>query len=207
MVLVKTIFAVSALACSACSVGSNLRSDTKPEEVIERTRRTTETYSLFAWNDVPEAGKIKDGWSAEFHQGNLHRLETPGIRVVADCDAMTGTSLDVATGKKFSDTSIAKAACGINTNFPIHSAEWLGRYPTRFGEANRIRITATDAVRTYDVLDNGALVAALYADGEGRSLVKNHAIAVLATVPRNIFSEESLIKSFVPAQFQSKPEK
>jgi hypothetical protein len=99
--------------------------DPRAKAALERSQQTTATYSLFAWNDVPDGRDIKDGWSAEFHRANLHRVETPSVRIIANCKEMTGTRLLVATGEKLSDRSVAKAACGINGNFDMHSVEWL----------------------------------------------------------------------------------
>jgi hypothetical protein len=198
-------FVVSmALACAACSAEST-KLDAKAQAVIERSQQTSATYSLFAWNDVPDGGEIKDGWSAEFHSGNLHRVEAPHVRIVADCKEMVGTRLLVATGEKLTDPSVAKAACGINANFEIQSAEWLGHHKTEFGMADRVRITDEDTIRTYEVLDNGALATSVYQRRDGQPLVNNWSVVVRDSVPDDIFSEASLEQSAVPAEFQSAP--
>jgi len=58
---------------------------------IALTRNTTATYSVFAWNIITRSNKpTEQEWSAEFHQGALHRVETPRDRIIADCAAMTG---------------------------------------------------------------------------------------------------------------------
>jgi hypothetical protein len=79
------------------------------------------------------------------------------------------------------------------------------RIKTAFGDADRIRIAAEDSVRTYDVLDNGALATSVYAGHNGQQLVNNWSVAILETVPRDIFSEASLGRSAVPLAFQSPP--
>lgn len=201
----KEIAIAILMVAAACTAGSEVTSDPKAQEVVERTHRTTATFSLYSWNDVPDEGSIKDGWSAEFHKGHLHRMEAPQVRMVADCARMTGTRLIVSTGELLSDPSVAKAACGINTNFEIDSVEWLGRHTSAFGVVDRVRVVAADATRTYDVLESGALATATYEDPVGRPLVKNWAVAVLDNAPDDIFTKESLARSAVPLEFQKEP--
>jgi len=201
----RLVIGIFALICAACSASKGPTLDPKAEAVIERSQRKSATYSQFAWNDVPDGGQIKDGWSAEFHRGHLHRVEAPHVRIVADCKAMVGTRLMVTTGEKLTDPSVAKAACGINANFEIESAEWLGRQRTAFGDADQVRITAEDALRTYEVLDNGALATSVYVGRDGQQQVNNWSVAVLDTVPEDIFSEASLERSAVPAEYQLEP--
>ena len=145
------------------------------------------------------------GWSAEFHRGTLHRVETPAVRIVADCAKMTAILLSLPDGKKSTDPNIAKAACGIATVEPLESTEWLGRHETDLGQVDRIRVTVSDTVRTYDVLDNGALVAATYADEDGTVHLENRTLALLDTAPEDIFSEASLERSAVPEKFKAAP--
>ena len=193
-----------ALVYTACSPAAEANFDPKAKAVIERSQRTTASYAQFAWNDVPDDGEIKDGWSAEFHRGNLHRVETPFVRVIADCKEMIGTRLSVLTGEKITDPSVAKAACGINANFQIHSAKWLGRHETKFGMAERV--TAEESIRTYEVLDSGALVTSVYQGHDGRQLVNNWSLAISPSAPSDIFSELSLERTAVPAEFRRAPD-
>ena len=67
---------------------------------FERTKRTRATYALYSWNWIKGDG-FEGGpqWSAEFHRGTLHRVETPRFRVVADCAAGTGAMIDVDSGR------------------------------------------------------------------------------------------------------------
>lgn len=201
----RAVIGALALVGAACAPAREPSIDPEAKSAIERSQRTSATYSDFAWNDVPDGGEIQDGWSGEFHQGDLHRVEAPHVRIVADCKKMIGTRLLVATGEKLTDPSVAKAACGIDANSEIEAAEWLGRHPTKYGMVDRIRIMDAKTVRTYEVLDNGVLVTGVYEALDGRPLVNNWSVAVLDTVPDGIFSEASLERSVVPVEYQSQP--
>ena len=118
---------------------------------------------------------------------------------------MTATLLSLAEGTKSTEPNIAKAACGIAAVEPFEVSEWLGRHETRFGQADRVRVTVSNSVRTYDVLDNGALVVATYMDHDGVVQLENRAVALLDTAQADIFSEASLERSAVPEQYKAAP--
>jgi len=145
-------------------------------------------------------------WSAEFHNGNLHRVENAFNRIVADCAKMTGAALDLAAGEIDRRDWVAKAACGIQSiNAPL-SSEWLGQVKTPFGDADRIRIADDVSTRTYDVLKNGALVSSTFRPASGGPEVISKAREVSAALPSaSIFSESSLVTSVVPEQYRSQP--
>jgi hypothetical protein len=192
-----------ALAASALQEGSQ---DPRATAVIERTHKTTAIYSVYVWTTIYLPGrKPIEEWAAEFHRGRLHRVETPRDRVVADCSAMTGAHLQVATGRIDRGRQYALMACGIDQG-EILGSQWLGRGDTEFGPADRILIRRSDGERTYDVNDDGVLIGETISDESGELRLKNRAIDLLATLPSDdIFSEESLGGSAVAEEYKQEP--
>jgi hypothetical protein len=161
------------------------------------------------WNEVtPKDEKPFEEWSAEFHSGDLHRVEIPKIRIVADCAAMNGTQLNVETGERFTDSSVAKTACGINANPEIVSARKLGKETTAFGKAVAIEIVDARERREYYVSEDGILLRTVISDtgNGGHRWVVSQATHVSGTLPEgDIFSEQSLDRSIVAAEFREPP--
>jgi hypothetical protein len=203
MVIVPFPLLIAASAFAVDPESETPKIDPMGLAVIERSQHTTSTYTVFSWNDVPEGKEFKDGWGAEFHSGDLHRVETPMSRSIADCHKRTGTNLNLKSRNVISNYTVANAACGINTNFPFRAVEWMGRKNTGFGEADRVRVTDDNSVVTYDVLDNGAIVGTTYVDRQGKPLVTSWATRIENKVPDGIFTPESLNRSFTPEQFKS----
>ena len=198
---------VLALAVGGLSCAAVAAIDQRAQEVIERSRKTTATYSLYMWNKVdrPNEGPGEE-WSAEFHKGTLHRVETKDVRVVADCAAVMGTYIDVNTGETSTNAQAARVACGISAATPIRSAEWIARVKSRFGPVDRIRVTDDKNIRTYDVTDDGALVGGMIADLDGTVRLEGIAAGLLSTLPEeDMFSKESLQRSVVPDQYRHRP--
>jgi hypothetical protein len=200
---------VSTLAGAACAKAAEPGPDPRAKAAFDRTKRTQETYALYSWNWVKGSG-LETGphWSAEFHRGTLHRVETPHVRLVADCAAGTGIMLQVDSGKTESNSAIAGAACGINSNFPVRNLEWLGRKATRFGPVDMLRVIDPADERIYAVNGAGVLVASEIfprSKAEG-SCLQQEPLAVESTLPaEDMFSAQSLRKSFAAARFQSRP--
>jgi hypothetical protein len=145
-------------------------------------------------------------WAAEFNRGDLHRVENSINRIVADCVKMTGAAFDLATGNVDRGAWAAKAACGIQSLKAPLRTKWMGRVETPFGTADRVLITDDVSDRTYDVLENGVLVASTYHRISDDLLVLNKASAVSNTLPAgDIFSEASLQESIVPDQYKVEP--
>ena len=180
-----------------------------PRAVVERTRTTNSTYALYAWNWVRDPdGSRRREWSAEFHSGTRHRVETPAVRIVADCAARTGTAFDVTSGESVEGPSVAAAACGISAHAPVRSLEWLGRRDSRFGPVDLLRLVYPDNERTYAVSPEGILVAAeiFASDPQVTHCVQNEAVAVERALPAgNIFSAESLARSVVAESYREPP--
>ena len=177
--------------------------------ILARTKTTRTTYSLYGWNRVTlTAGTAEEGWAAEFHSGNLHRVETARDRVVANCKTGKGFGYSVETKKPYEGAWIARTACGIDTNTPFEAVEWQGIVQTAFGPVDRIRIVAGKLVRRYDVSPEGILLGAVFSDnepGEPRRLL-NWAVAVEKTLPgKDIFSRASLRRSVVPERYKRPP--
>ena len=196
-----------AFVAGLCGSTASAAFDQRADQAITRSRTTTATYALYAWNRVtPPDENPREEWAAEFHKGNLHRVETPQTRLVADCAAVMGTYLEVETGETGTNAQVARVACGISAARPIRSAEWITRVNSRFGPIDRIRVTDDKVIRTYDVADNGALVSGTISDLDGTLRLDNFALDLLSTLPsEDIFSKESLQRSVVPDQYKQRP--
>ena len=178
-------------------------------KVIKRSKETTSTYALYVWNTIKQPGKpTTEEWSAEFHSGFLHRVETPRDRVIANCLAMTGTWMSVTTGEKFSGASVAQSACGIDSNNQIVDAAYLGRFAGDYSMVDRIRLVDQSNIRTYDVSDEGIIMRTSYSakGGETDRGLSSFARQVDHSLPsEDIFSEASLTASAVPDAYQKAP--
>lgn len=178
-------------------------------EVLERTKITRVTYSLYIWNRItPPGEEAREEWSAEFHSGELHRVETPRDRVIANCRTLTGTAISLETGERIEGPSVARVACGINTNRRFSAVEWLGTIQTRFGAADRLRLIDDELIRQYDVSRDGVLLGTVFAvnrPGEPAVLTAS-AVAVKGDLPeRDMFDVESLSRSVVPDRYRQPP--
>ena len=191
-----------ALALSATAFAEEPGDD--PDGIIARTRETSATYSLFSWNIITLPNlPVQEEWAAEFHKGNLHRVETPRDRIVADCLVMTGTYLRLGTGKTTEGPAVARAACGIQANSQVLESRITGSSTGRFGVTHSVLVRDPTNVRTYEVAANGALVAATIDDLESNRLLKSFAIELSPTAPEDIFTVESLSRSAVPVEFRT----
>lgn len=162
---------------------------------------------MFTWNEANtrDRGRVSE-WSAEFHRGQLHRVETPLHRIIADCSKQTETWLNVATGELVTSERVAKAACGVNANAVVSIMRSLGQQRGRFGLVDRVELTDDDGVRTYDIDEVGALVAATFKGSDPALYLTAVATAVWSRADSDIFSEVSLQRSAVPDQYRSKPD-
>lgn len=195
---------------AACADSAEPAPDPRALAALERTRTTRATYALYAWNWVKGSGYgTGPRWSAEFHRGHLHRVETPHVRLIADCSARTGTMLQVDSGKIESGAAIAGAACGIQSNSPVRALEWLGRKESRFGPVDMLRVTDPADERIYAVDPSGVLVASeiFPRDKAAGYCLQQEPLAVERSLPaEDMFSQESLRTSFAAARFQAPPE-
>lgn len=180
--------------------------DPEVEKVLEKSRTTTATYSLYSRVEIsPRDGTPSETFSAEFHRGTRHRVETAVARLVADCATMQGTALFLDTGEIDKGDWVAKAACGVNAAKPIISSKWLGAVETPFGPATRISVTDSDNVRAYDVSPEGILIASTYETHDGKPEVVAHPMAIERQLPEDdIFTESSLHRIVTPSRFRVK---
>ena len=196
---------VGFLTASAVA-GAAADNQTRAIDVLERTRTTQATYVVYTKDYVTIPGEEPfEGWSAEFHSGDLHRVDSSAARLIANCRERTGWGIQLKTGERFEGSRVANAACGINSNFELASAEWLGVIETPFGVADRVRVTDEHNVRTYDVLKNGAILRAVYAakDGSQNVQVRQETLAVSDEVANlRVFDPATLDQSFVPDKYK-----
>ena len=98
----------------------------KVGEIIARSKLTREMYAVYFWNRIERPGQQpEEEWSAEFNSGDLHRVETPRDRIVADCAASTGTYLSLSTGKVITGPQVAGVACGIRAAFDRYESRGI----------------------------------------------------------------------------------
>jgi hypothetical protein len=192
--------------------GAPAAPDAENERVIRSitlSKTTTITYSNYMWNRISlPGGPPVEEWSAEFNSGSKHRIETPRDRVIADCAAMTGSSLSLPSGEVKTGRAVAAGACGINTDHPFVAGRHLGRVNGRYGAADRVELTDEDVIRTYDVSDEGILLRTVYSNKDAKQtpVIENETVALERHLPgEDIFSEASLSTSAVPERFKKPP--
>lgn len=197
-----TVIGLMVGLCVVCTVPTEI--DNQATKLLELTRTTKATYSLYSWNKVtPRDGPATEAFSAEFHQGNLHRVETLVARIVADCAKMTGTALFIKSGEMVRGEQVAKAACGVNTATPVVASKVVGAVKTNFGPATRVAVKDAQNLRYYDISEDGILIAGAYATLSDEPEVINVPVAVERKLPEeDIFSEASLARIVTPAAFR-----
>jgi hypothetical protein len=183
--------------------------DSRAQEVFDRTKAIQATYALYDWNwRRGDDGQVSLHWSAEFHRESLHRMETPHLRAVADCSARKGTLVEIHSGRTQSHAWIANAICGIRSDKIMYSLEYVGRRNSRFGPVDTIRVTELLNERFYGVDQAGIIVATEYfsTDAALKGCVQTEPLAVEKDLPAvDMFSVESLGRSFVPEKYQKGP--
>jgi hypothetical protein len=178
----------------------------KVQEILARTRTTKVTYALYTWYQLPNMPQ-KEDWGAEFNSGDLHRVETPLHRVVANCATGIGTHLFVTTGEVSTGAGWAKSACGINANKPLLAADFLGSHMTKYGKVDRVRVVDKDDIRFYDVTSDGVLLYAktlTNAPGQSLELDTLASVIVRKPLPPAMFTVDSLKRSYVPAEYRQR---
>lgn len=197
---------VSGIGAAAVLIGSGsaqaLNGSLRAKAILDTTKTTRSTYSIYIWNTVtnPEKIPFKEA-SAEYHSGDLHRVETPRDRIIANCREKTGAYLAVTSGKLIEGPSVAAAACGINTNFPILAMASLGEVKTKFGKAQRISVTDAQTVREYDVSPEGILLKSIYRENRvgGAILIVSEVVRLERQVPdQAMFVQTSLSRRYLP---------
>jgi hypothetical protein len=191
-------------ACAPADQGERA----KVEAIIARSKLTRATYAVYFWDRIPHPDQPVEEWSAEFNSGSLHRVETSRDRVIADCAVHKGMHLSLSDGNIVSGPQVAAEACGINTNREFLAEESLGRIKTHFGGADRVRVTDSENIRTYDISDEGIILHTVYETNDARHLkvLDIEAVEVSRSLPSpDMFDEASLKASFVPEAFKVAP--
>jgi hypothetical protein len=180
----------------------------KVKEVVDRSKTTQATYAQYSWAEIMRKEGPVQEWGAEFHSGDKHRVETPRDRVVADCRAQTGIALSLDTGKIVEGASVARAACGVNTNKAFTAIAWKGLVQTPFGVADRVRLADKNDIRTYDISPDGVILRTTYAQNSPDAPIglSSEATGVFSELPvPDIFDKASLARSYVPDRFKTAP--
>lgn len=189
---------------------ARIPADPKAQEVFDRTKAIRATYAIYDWNWRRGGdGRVSLHWSAEFHRGSSHRMETPDLRAVADCSTRQATLLEIRTGSTQSHAWIANAICGIRSDRIVHSLEWVGRKDSRLGPVDTIRLTDLLNERFYTVDSTGIIVATEYfsRDAALKGCVQTEPQAIEKDLPAaDIFSVDSLRESVVPEKYRKGPE-
>lgn len=181
----------------------------RAKEVITRSKTTRATYAIYTWTVIRLKGaEPVEEWSAEFNSGKLHRVETPRDRVVADCQRKTAAHYSLTDGTTKTGATIANTACGIAYDDAIRQIAWLGKFPSPWGEVDRVRLWGAGLIRTYDVTKAGVIVSSTFApeDNPGKAMLEMRTVALEKRLPNGaIFSRASLARSVVPVKFTLPP--
>ncbi|PLR26583.1 hypothetical protein SGCZBJ_09600 [Caulobacter zeae] len=197
------------LTAAACTPPAKPVTDPKVDAVLERSRTTRATYAAYAWVNVERPNEDPTvEWSAEFHSGDKHRVETPADRIVADCAAGTGKIFNIASGEVREGPEYARSACGVNSNNELLEKAHVGARQTPTGPVDRIRVADAELVRIYDIDQNGVILGTTF---KLKSENNKTVLSVLKTVVEgdlpapDIFDEASLQRSVVPDRYKVAP--
>lgn len=209
LILALAAASLGAPGVSAPAPATSAEASARAVAILARTKTTKATYAVYLWNRINRAGEApREEWSAEFHSGDHHRVETPRDRLVANCRTGEGWAYSVETGTSFDGPWIARTACGIDTNSDFLSAEWQEALATPFGAADRVQLVTSDLVKRYDVSGDGVLLGTVYTDNSRAKTVRlvNCAVALERALPaRGMFDRASLARSYVPERYRRPP--
>jgi hypothetical protein len=183
--------------------------DKRAAEVFLRTRRVSTTYAVYQWNEV--ADNLHTGrseWAAEFHSGKMHRVETPSVRVVADCSTLAGFMYDVAKKQVIADPSAGAYACGINLGAIPRVLEFVRQVRSVYGPLDVIHVIDDRDDRFYGVSAAGVIITTDYTSlkDDGHCL-QGTTIALSDKLPQgDLFSEASLNETAVPEKYRTEPQ-
>lgn len=170
------------------------------QELIERTKTTQARYALVSRNEIRRDDATIHEFSAEFNRGDLHRVETPRDRIVANCRTGWNAHLNVATGVITHDDAASGMACGVYTGDGLLNAEITGTRSSQFGLLQQLKIrTIGGLTRTYEIAPNGAILSEEIIDPAGKPRLLTTVMSLSDRLPSvDIFSEASLARSVVP---------
>lgn len=176
------------------------------EDVVARTKTTQATYALYNWYRLTKGSEVSEEWAAEFNFGDMHRVETPRDRIVANCKFGIGTWYSLVTGETVTSTDIAKTACGISTRAAFTSTAWKGAFSSPFGKVDRIQVTDAQVVRNYDVTLDGVIVVTKFQNLDGTPALDTLGATIIHELPAGrMFEPSSLQQSFVPERYKIAP--
>ena len=197
----RIIFPLLLLTFSACVRAS--------DPVIERTKTTTATYASYAWGvSRSETGEPDDGWSAEIHSGDWHRMEASHTRVIANCRTHVGWVYDVASGTISDSSNAWLGACGIYSPPDIRAVELIDSIASTWGKLDLLKVSDPRFTRFYAVSVEGAIVRSnwIAADGAPLPCIQIEPIAILSSLPTGeIFTRSSLTSSVVADKYKVGP--
>ena len=169
------------------------------QRLIERTRTTRAAYALISTNELRRDGRVVHEFSAEYNQGDFHRVETPRDRIVGNCRTGWTAHLEIASGRISHGDGISASICGVDPNLVLRSAEITGSRQSKFGPVQHLKIETYGPSRTYEIASNGAIVAETITDLNGVTRLRMKAISLSAELPAlDLFSEASLATSVIP---------
>ena len=179
------------------------------DPAIERTKTTTATYAAYAWGVSRSAtGESDDGWSAEIHSGDWHRMEASHTRVIANCRTHVGGVYDVASGKISDSPNAWLGACGIYSLPDIRSVELIDSIASLWGKLDLLKVSDPRFTRFYAISAEGIIVRSnwISADRAPLPCIQLEPIAILSSVPTGeIFTRSSLTASVVADQYKVGP--
>ncbi len=177
--------------------------------VVQRTKATKATYAAYQWNTIrDDEGNPSGEWAAEFHSGDMHRLEIAEVRIVANCRTHQGWLYDVKAGETQDSDTVWLTACGIDTTDQITAVDLLPQLGGKGGPFDVVKITGGPWIRYYAVDRNGVIVRSnrVAANGSPSPCLQNRALAILPALPaRDMFTRASLARSFVPERYRQAP--
>ena len=189
---------------------SGVAVDDGAKAVLERTRSSTTTYASYEWMTVrDEEGANLDGWAAEFHRGDWHRIETQWRHALTNCRTGDAYIYEVSSGtlRQFDDKQ--NATCGVTSAGGIESVERLPSVSIKpYGRLDFIRVTDARRIRNYQVDSRGLLVRAdwFQRDGSRFPCLIQEPVAILRVLPaQDIFSVKSIAKAVTPERYRQNP--
>ncbi|HEX6375188.1 MAG TPA: hypothetical protein VFZ91_05665 [Allosphingosinicella sp.] len=150
----------SLAASSGCGAGG-LPPDV--QAVVDRSHSSRANYAVILTVEVIRDGRRTVETNAEFHQGPMHRVEVPHMRVLTNCETGAAQAYDVAAAAPVEGPDPGAATCGVAVGADrVLSGRRLEPVEGPYGRADVIELTGEDFVRRYAVTDDGIIVANEY---------------------------------------------
>lgn len=175
-----------------------------PQEVravIDRSRNPRTDYSAFTVQRVTRANESFVEATAEYQQGQRHRVETQLVRVLIDCQTGDAFLYRVEEGRTERQTGGA-SICGIADAEPILSARMLPPVTGSYGRADVVELIGPDFIRRYAVTEDGILVAQDYVPRRsdvGVEVRTLHVVVRRESPDPAMFEEANLARAYAPA--------